>query len=73
MAGAGAGHAAGQDLRTLGHVTAQAGDILVIDALHAVSTEAADLAATLAGAGAGTLEALGLFDFISHEIILLVL
>ena len=44
----GTGYAAGQNLGTLGHVTAQTSNVFVIDAFYVVYAEAADLAATLA-------------------------
>ena len=43
MEGAGACDAAGNDLRALGHIFAQAGNIFVIDVLDAVYAEAANL------------------------------
>ena len=44
VSGAGAGHTAGQYLRTLGHIAAESGDILIVDVLDLVNTEAAYLA-----------------------------
>ena len=54
MHGAGAGGAPGQDLAPLRGVAAQLGGVLVVDALHLVHAEGADLAA-LAAAGADIL------------------
>ena len=52
MISAGAGHAAGNDLGTLAHILAQAGQILVINVVNAVNAEAANLlAATMHGTG----------------------
>ena len=64
MHGAGAGGAAGQDLGPLGSEPAQLGGVLVIDALHLVHAESADLTA-LAAAGSSVI------TFHSHGIDLL--
>ena len=48
MEGAGACDAAGNDLRALGHIFAQAGNIFVVDVLDAVYAEAANLLAAAA-------------------------
>ena len=54
MLGAGAGHAAGQDLAALaGVLHAQAHHVLIVDMLNLVHAELADLAARLAAAGGG--------------------
>src|SRR5699024_11058426 len=53
MLGAGAGHAAGQDLAALaGVLHAQAHHVLVVDVLNFIHAELANLAAGLAAAGA---------------------
>ena len=44
MCGAGAGNAAGQDLSPLGHIAAKSCDILIVDILDLIYTEAAYLA-----------------------------
>jgi hypothetical protein len=51
---AGAGLAAGFDLAAVADVHAQAGDIFVVDALHLVDAEAADLAAAAEARALGT-------------------
>ena len=56
---AGAGHAAGQDLRAVGNIPAQTRDILVIDRLHTVDAKAAYLFAALPAA----IRPLGPFGF----------
>ena len=43
MEGAGAGDAAGNNLRALGHILAQTGDIFIVDVLDAVHAQAAHL------------------------------
>lgn len=48
MTGAGAGHAAGQDLGTLGDISAELRIILVIDGFYFIDAEAANLLAALA-------------------------
>ena len=50
MHGAGAGGAAGQDFGPLGSEPAQLGGVLIVDALHLVHAEGADLAALAAAA-----------------------
>jgi len=53
MARTGTDHTPGHNLRTLGNVPAQLGDILIINLLHLIHAEGADLAAGLTAAGAG--------------------
>ncbi len=60
MEGAGACDAAGNDLRALGHIFAQAGNIFVIDVLDAVYAEAANLLAAAALRAAATARPSGL-------------
>ena len=62
VSGTGTGGTAGQDLATLGQVTAQLGSILLIDSSHLVNAEGAYL---LTLTGTHTL-------FVSHGIYLLV-
>ena len=45
MRGAGAGDAAGQDLRTLRHIAAESRDILIVDVLDLIDAKTANLAA----------------------------
>lgn len=51
MAGTSAGHSAGDDLGSLGKVSPQAGDILIIDGLDLIYAEGANLSAGLSVAG----------------------
>src|SRR5699024_6764684 len=51
---AGAGHAAGDDLRALADILAQTGNILVIDMIDTINAEAANLLAAAALRAAGT-------------------
>lgn len=50
MSCAGAGYTTGQDLASLGHVTAKTRDILIIDMLYFINTETANFLAGLSAA-----------------------
>jgi len=50
---AGAGNSAGQDLGTLRNVSAESGDILVVDDFNLIDAEVANLFASLAVHGTG--------------------
>ena len=71
MAGAGAGHSARQNLRALRNITAESGHILIINILHFIYTESANLLAAFTAAAA--VISFGSFRSISHGIILLIL
>ena len=47
MSRAGTGYTSGQNLASLGHITAKTRDILVIDVLYLVNAESANLLAAL--------------------------
>ena len=53
MTRTGSHHPAGHNLRALGNIPAQLGNVLIINFLHLVHAEGTDLAAGLAAAGAG--------------------
>lgn len=52
MAGTGAGHAAGKDLRPLGHETAQTGHVFVVDGIDFIHAKLANLTAALPASAA---------------------
>ena len=54
MSCAGACHAAGKDLSSLGHIAAQTCDILVINVLYLINAEAANFFAGLSAAVVGS-------------------
>ena len=59
MSRAGTGNTAGQDLASLGHVTAETRDILVVDMLYFIYAEAANFLARLSAA----IRSVSHFDF----------
>ena len=68
MLRAGAGHATGDNLRTLRDESSQAGDILIIDILNAVNAEGADFLSAFSAAMA-SFRPVGLF--VRHNLNLL--